>query len=89
MLRRLAFAASVYHIWQERNKRLFSSQQRNWEIIINTIINTVRFKLAGLRLKKSFHVNEIAQEWSVVMNVKHDRGLILCEEVGLRNGWKS
>lgn len=59
VVRRLVLAACVYHIWSERNKRLFYDKQ-------------VRFKMAGLQVKQSNQVKDMADKWKVKMNMKTD-----------------
>ncbi|GKB47667.1 hypothetical protein Tco_0898420, partial [Tanacetum coccineum] len=44
IITRLVFAASTYFIWQERNSRLFKSQRRSHNQLIECIKSTVRLK---------------------------------------------
>ena len=77
VVRRLVLGASVYFIWQERNKRLFGTEKRKWQelvtVIKNTvriklvIKNTVRIKLLSLRVKMSPKVVKVMDYWKVDM----------------------
>ncbi|GKC98845.1 hypothetical protein Tco_1169120 [Tanacetum coccineum] len=68
ILRRLVIAASVYYIWQERNKRLFLSEQRSWECLVNIITNTIRLRLASFRVKKTKQTAIVADKWKIQLN---------------------
>ncbi|GKB24652.1 RNA-directed DNA polymerase, eukaryota, reverse transcriptase zinc-binding domain protein [Tanacetum coccineum] len=67
--RRIMFAACMYYIWKERNKRIFSNEKRSWKELVNKITKIVRLKLSSLRVKHSSHVNNIADIWKVKMNM--------------------
>ncbi|KAM0056464.1 hypothetical protein Hdeb2414_s0006g00218631 [Helianthus debilis subsp. tardiflorus] len=53
---RLIVAAAAYFIWQERNARLFRNQTRPPDVIIDTILQTVRYKLMGVKFKNTDRV---------------------------------
>ncbi|XP_024964671.1 uncharacterized protein LOC112504947 [Cynara cardunculus var. scolymus] len=44
---KLAVATSVYFIWQERNRRLFTGDRRNAMQIIQVIVQTLEIRVAG------------------------------------------
>ncbi|PWA56270.1 glucose-inhibited division family A protein [Artemisia annua] len=49
--KRLVFGAAVYYIWQERNFRLFQKNYRSEETVFKVIVDIVRHKLLGLKIK--------------------------------------
>ena len=70
ILRRVGFAACVYYIWNERNKRLFSDEKRKVEDLINEIHNHLRLKLSSLHVKETTQFTDVCNKWKVVMNFK-------------------
>ncbi|KAJ6669951.1 hypothetical protein OIU74_015454 [Salix koriyanagi] len=46
MIARLIMAASVYYIWQERNRRVFRMQMQNSHYIVNEIYQLIRAHLS-------------------------------------------
>ncbi|GKC91588.1 pentatricopeptide repeat-containing protein [Tanacetum coccineum] len=68
---RLVFGAIVYYIWQERNARLFRDSIRSEEVLFNTIVETVRFKLLSLQIRNSVNVRIAARIW----NLKQCKGI--------------
>ncbi|XP_022030437.1 uncharacterized protein LOC110931348 [Helianthus annuus] len=71
---RLGVAASAYFIWQERNARLFKNQLRPPEILSELIIQQVRYKLMGARLKNCDNVRRLLREWEIEGTELHDDG---------------
>ena len=69
VLRRIVLATVVYHIWRERNSRLFNGEEIDWIILVNMIIESVKFQLLCLKVKKSRQVIKVEQEWGVKMCV--------------------
>ncbi|XP_071733555.1 uncharacterized protein [Rutidosis leptorrhynchoides] len=59
IIRRLVVAAIIYHIWQERNDRLFKAGQRNVNTLCKHIEEVVRLRLMGLKILKS-HLSVVA-----------------------------
>ncbi|KAJ6420337.1 hypothetical protein OIU84_030283 [Salix udensis] len=43
----LILAATVYHLWQERNRRVFNNNARSASSIINDIYQQIRDKLSS------------------------------------------
>ncbi|GJT45926.1 hypothetical protein Tco_0954641 [Tanacetum coccineum] len=68
IVRRLVFATSVYYIWDERNKRLFGNQKRSDKEVLFSIINHIRMKLSGLKVKASPNIDAVSSEWQIKMN---------------------
>ncbi|GKA84903.1 hypothetical protein Tco_0806557 [Tanacetum coccineum] len=61
----IVIAATVYHIWIKRKKRLFQDIGISSDIIAAGIINDVRLKLVSLDVKKSVVVKDVANLWNV------------------------
>ena len=74
ILGRLIVAASVYFVWQERNVRLFKNHARPPDVLCDLILATVRYKLMGLKLKKTTRVMAILGEWKIGANSMFDDG---------------
>ena len=68
VVRRLVMAASLYFIWTERNKRLFTEEKKSPKDLIKAIIDNVRLKMASLKVKSSVQVSDVSKEWQVQMN---------------------
>nr|GEU55460.1 reverse transcriptase zinc-binding domain-containing protein [Tanacetum cinerariifolium] len=49
--RRLTLAACVYHIWQERSKRIFTNDKKRSNEVAAEVFNQLRLKLASLTVK--------------------------------------
>ncbi|KAK1441009.1 hypothetical protein QVD17_06845 [Tagetes erecta] len=62
---RLLVAGAVYYIWQERNNRLFNNHARPPDILSNTILDTIRYRLMGLKLKQTEAVVQQLAEWKI------------------------
>ncbi|GJZ97390.1 RNA-directed DNA polymerase, eukaryota, reverse transcriptase zinc-binding domain protein [Tanacetum coccineum] len=65
VLNRLAIANTVYFIWNERNKRIFSHEQRNWQSLLNGIVESIKLQLLGLKVKNSDAVKKVSKEWEI------------------------
>jgi hypothetical protein len=52
LIQRLALAASVYMIWQERNRRTFSDEKRPPALLIKEILAVIRLKMDWERDRK-------------------------------------
>ena len=65
IVQRLVFGVAVYYIWQERNFRIFRNDFRSEEIVFRIIVDTVRHKLMGLRIKFSREVEKAAGIWKL------------------------
>ncbi|GJZ37317.1 RNA-directed DNA polymerase, eukaryota, reverse transcriptase zinc-binding domain protein [Tanacetum coccineum] len=65
IIQRLVFGAAVYFIWQERNFRLFRSVERPADKVFDIIVDTVRLRLLGLKIKRSHEVEKAAAIWKI------------------------
>ncbi|PWA72780.1 reverse transcriptase zinc-binding domain-containing protein [Artemisia annua] len=54
--------------WDERNKRVFTNEKRSWKEVLSGIMDTIRFKLVSLRVKKTVQVSKVASTWQVILN---------------------
>ncbi|GJY90404.1 hypothetical protein Tco_0505600 [Tanacetum coccineum] len=68
ILRRIVLAASVYYIWDERNKRLFGNQKRDYKTVLLMIINNMRMKLVSFKVRNSSQVANVSKEWQIPLN---------------------
>ena len=67
--RKLSFAATVYHVWQERNARIFAGMSRTPNSVLNQIECIIRDKLdlmrnvvprnENTRIQRAWRVNTI------------------------------
>ncbi|KAK1440857.1 hypothetical protein QVD17_06689 [Tagetes erecta] len=62
---KLLVAGSVYYIWQERCNRLFMNHARPPDILAKTIMDTVRYRLMGLKIKQTERSRQILQDWNI------------------------
>lgn len=69
VVRRLGLAACVYFIWQERNRRIFKDEKRDWKVVLERIVDTVRLKMMSLKVKKSSAVEQVSKEWGIELQV--------------------
>ncbi|GJV06988.1 RNA-directed DNA polymerase, eukaryota, reverse transcriptase zinc-binding domain protein [Tanacetum coccineum] len=53
VIKKLCLAVVVYYIWQERNLRLFNNDQRDKEVLINTIIEEIKAKMVSITVKNT------------------------------------
>ncbi|XP_035834095.1 uncharacterized protein LOC118482633 [Helianthus annuus] len=63
---RILVAASAYFNWQERNARLFKNQLGPLEQVYAMIIKTVRYKLMGVKMKRTERVRRLLGEWEIL-----------------------
>ncbi|GJX07924.1 RNA-directed DNA polymerase, eukaryota, reverse transcriptase zinc-binding domain protein [Tanacetum coccineum] len=69
VLDRMVFATVIYFIWNERNKRIFTQEQRNAQDILNGIVESIKMQLMCLKVRSSSAVKEISKEWNISMNM--------------------
>ena len=62
---KLAVAATVYFIWQERNLRLFKKGKRSSDQLVECVKASVRLKLLSCKLKKSSDGERMARLWDL------------------------
>ncbi|PWA89152.1 CASP-like protein 5A2 [Artemisia annua] len=77
VIQRLVLSAAVYSIWHERNNRRANQTSRDVEVVFNSIVNTVRMKLLGLKLKYTANVHKASIIWNIPLGRK-GTGLWLC-----------
>ncbi|GJX74081.1 hypothetical protein Tco_0312676 [Tanacetum coccineum] len=65
IIRRLAFAASIYIIWQERNGKVFRNNKRSCDDLFKTTVEMIKNKLSGIIVKDSAAVKEIKVKWDI------------------------
>jgi hypothetical protein len=72
---KLVLAATVYHIWRERNNRFHNSQARPPDVLVSAIVEDVRFRLMGLKYKNWNRVATVLKVWGIhAPNVYDDGG---------------
>ncbi|PWA74489.1 reverse transcriptase domain, Reverse transcriptase zinc-binding domain protein [Artemisia annua] len=64
VIQRLVLGASVYFVWQERNLRSFGDSSRSEDELFRTIVDTVRLRIMGLKIKVSKDVLHAAEVWN-------------------------
>ncbi|GJT37265.1 reverse transcriptase domain, reverse transcriptase zinc-binding domain protein [Tanacetum coccineum] len=65
IVRRLILAADAYHVWIERNNRLFKNAKRTPEDIRDMVMVTVWLKLITLRFKNTLSVSCLLEKWKM------------------------
>ncbi|GKB91427.1 hypothetical protein Tco_0963699, partial [Tanacetum coccineum] len=65
IVRRLCFAANVYHMWQERNSRLFKDESSKWENVFQKIVDNVKLKLMGLKVVYTSAIKNVEDKWNI------------------------
>nr|GEU52295.1 RNA-directed DNA polymerase, eukaryota, reverse transcriptase zinc-binding domain protein [Tanacetum cinerariifolium] len=63
IIRRMAFFASIYSMWQERNGRVFRDVIRTSEDVFKSIMEEIKHKLLGLTIKDSKAVRDVEEKW--------------------------
>ncbi|CAH1434531.1 unnamed protein product [Lactuca virosa] len=70
---KIAFAATVYHVWRERNFRLFRKGKTEEMKVVLNIFEEIRLKLIGLKGGFLGFDNEIKRKWGIPVGEKnHD-----------------
>ena len=64
-------AATVYYIWQERNKRLFNNCKRSTEEVFGILCEELRGKMTTITVKQSANVCEAEELWNVKFQRKN------------------
>ncbi|GJU26824.1 RNA-directed DNA polymerase, eukaryota, reverse transcriptase zinc-binding domain protein [Tanacetum coccineum] len=75
VINKLLLAATIYFLWQERNKRIFKDECRNEEELCKIIKGAIKSKLMSLRVKMSKDVLKIAADWDLKW---YDMQLVPC-----------
>ena len=70
VIQRLMLGAAVYFIWQERNMRLFGNYGRTEDELFKIIVESVRFRLMGLKIKVTSDVIKASEIWCLPIDKK-------------------
>ncbi|GJY49754.1 hypothetical protein Tco_0439710 [Tanacetum coccineum] len=68
VVNKLIIASTVYHIWNERNKRIFQNSNRNANDLLMIITRNIEEMLMSLKVKKSKAVDKAAAIWGLRWN---------------------
>ncbi|XP_021975009.1 uncharacterized protein LOC110870116 [Helianthus annuus] len=71
---KLVVAATAYAIWQEQNARLFKNHARPPDTIGANVLQTVRYKLMGVKFKAKEKVRRLLQAWDIHEDGDNDCG---------------
>lgn len=63
VVQRLTWAASVYYVWNERNRRLFQNVKCNEDVVVKQIMKSDRERLINLHIASSFDVKRVKLLW--------------------------
>ena len=63
ILQRLLIGATVYYLWQERNRRIFQGNARSLDELCSQIRDVVRLRVMSLKIKASVQVFDAADVW--------------------------
>ncbi|GJT52416.1 RNA-directed DNA polymerase, eukaryota, reverse transcriptase zinc-binding domain protein [Tanacetum coccineum] len=92
VIRKMAFAATVYGIWSERNGRVFKEEIRSCDVVVKCITDNMRNKLLGIKVKDSATVREVERIWNISCNkvmIGMPLGLLLYGSILLDMAWIS
>ncbi|PWA53535.1 reverse transcriptase zinc-binding domain-containing protein [Artemisia annua] len=81
VIQRLVLGASVYFVWQERNLRLFGGHSRTVEELTKIVIDNVRLRLMGLKLKTTPDVIMAAEVWNFPIDKYFKSAMLSCNGV--------
>ena len=66
VLMRAAWNAYIYHIWRERNRRIFTQKEETGEQVLKHIKHDIRFRLDRMQNVKKDHVNMLLyRNWNL------------------------
>ena len=68
LIKKLSLSATVYHVWRERNNRLFKRGENQVNKVVLNILEEVRLKLIGLNDKKVGLNEDQRKEWGLPSN---------------------
>ncbi|KAI8553679.1 hypothetical protein RHMOL_Rhmol05G0035300 [Rhododendron molle] len=64
---KLSLVAAIYHIWQERDARIFQHKRLDLGSLVATVCNSICDALMSLRMLDSSQGNkDICREWSIL-----------------------
>ena len=65
IIRRLVLGAAVYFVWQERNTRLFQNCERNVNVLVQSIMECIKWRIMNFVVKDTEAVKEVEKLWNV------------------------
>ncbi|GJR06650.1 RNA-directed DNA polymerase, eukaryota, reverse transcriptase zinc-binding domain protein [Tanacetum coccineum] len=68
IVNKLILSATVYYVWNERNKRIFKNEAKNSEELVTTIKKYVTSMLMGLKVKSFGALVMVAKTWGLSLN---------------------
>ncbi|GKC42719.1 RNA-directed DNA polymerase, eukaryota, reverse transcriptase zinc-binding domain protein [Tanacetum coccineum] len=71
IVNKLILSATVYHVWNERNKRIFKNEAKTSKELIDIIKDHVIAMLLGLKVKSSGALVMVAKTWG--LNLENGR----------------
>jgi hypothetical protein len=69
ILTRLVLAIAVYHLWKERNSRLFTGEEMGEQVLWEMIVEKIKIQLLSLKVKRFSSILKISQKWDVEMKI--------------------
>lgn len=75
VIRRLVLGATVYFIWQERNTRLFKSNERTEEVLIQNIMDSIKWRIMSFVVKENENVKTVEKKWNVQLRRSRSRAI--------------
>ncbi|MFS7945928.1 hypothetical protein Hanom_Chr06g00529931 [Helianthus anomalus] len=74
VIAKLVVSAAAYFVWDERNRRLFTTKRRSKAQLVDLTLSTVRLKLQTTRFRRSVQTERVLRDWSL------PRGLLLADD---------
>ncbi|PWA42556.1 RNA-directed DNA polymerase, eukaryota, Reverse transcriptase zinc-binding domain protein [Artemisia annua] len=71
IIQRLVLSAVVYHVWIERNNRIFQNKSRNINDLCDIIREAIRLRLLSLNIKGSKNSLDASKIWDFQLLVVH------------------
>lgn len=65
VLRRLVLGATVYFIWQKRNTRIFKSNERTEDVLIQNIMDSIKWRIMSFVVKDNENFKAVEKKWNV------------------------
>ena len=75
VLRRLVLGATVYFIWQERNTRIFKSNERTEDVLIQNIMDSIKWRIMSFVVKDNENVKAVEKKWNVQLRRSRSRAI--------------
>nr|GEW04867.1 RNA-directed DNA polymerase, eukaryota, reverse transcriptase zinc-binding domain protein [Tanacetum cinerariifolium]GEW57729.1 RNA-directed DNA polymerase, eukaryota, reverse transcriptase zinc-binding domain protein [Tanacetum cinerariifolium] len=80
IIRRIAFAVSGYGVWTEIIGRIFKDSKRSCDEVVKSIIDAIRHKLLGIKVKDTSAVRDVERKWAISCNKIHSKKSLTREE---------